>query len=124
MISYVYLVFIYEVLANLQTEFARSSMVSPIYNLSALERKLWKSETPSSLIAMLFIFVARINGIAFLIYLGFKTIWWHPILLWLGCLVCTAVAASLFKGKAGLAIPGMLSFIILPFVGVILWFSV
>ena len=42
---YVYLIFIYEVFGNILTEFARRAMSSPGYNLSHLERKLWKDNS-------------------------------------------------------------------------------
>jgi len=124
MTLYIWLIFIYEVFGNLQTEFARRAMTRPVYALSALERKLWKGNSIISLASLLFLFAVRINGVAFLVFLGFKTVWWHPIAIWVGCLVCTSVAASMFNGRTGLAIPGMLGFVILPIIAVTLWCAI
>lgn len=124
MTLYIWLVFAYEILGNIQTEFARRAMGSPLYSLSALERMLWKDSSLVSLSAMAFLLVARINGIAFLIYLGFRTVWWHPIVLWLGCLVATGVVASMLRGRTGLAIPSVLAFVLLPVIALALWSAV
>lgn len=124
MTLYIWLIFIYEVFGNLQTEFARRAMSQPVYALSALERKLWKDNSIISLASLVFLFSVRMNGIAFLVYLGFKTVWWHPIVIWVGCLVGTGVAASMFNGRTGLAIPGMLGFVVLPIIAVSLWFTI
>lgn len=121
MTFYIWLIFTYEIFGNLQTEFARRAMMSPMYNLSVLERSLWKKGSPLSLAALLFLVAARINGVVFLIYLGFKTAWWHPIIIWVGCLISSVIASSLFKGKSGLAIPALLAFAILPITGIWLW---
>jgi hypothetical protein len=124
MTLYIWLIFSYEIFQNIQTEFSRRAKSSPMYNLSALERKLWKDNSALSLFAMLFLLVIRINGIAFLVYLGFTTVWWHPIALWGGGLIGSVVAISLFKGPTGLTIPSLLAYLVLPIVGVVLWFSV
>lgn len=124
MTLYIWLIFAYEIFENIQTEFARRAISSPAFNLSALERKLWKSNSALSLFAMLFLLIVRINGIIFLIYLGVKTIWWHPIALWGGCLVGSMVAISMFKGPTGLAIPSMLGYFALPILAVALWISI
>jgi hypothetical protein len=124
MALYIWLVFVYEVFGNLLTEFARQGMAAPADDLSALERRLWKDTTALSFFAVSFPLIARINSIAFLIYLGFQTVWWHPIILWVGCLLATAVVASLFRGATGLTIPALLSFVVLPVTGVSLWLIV
>lgn len=124
MTLYIWLVFVYEILGNIQTEFARRAIASPVYSLSTLERRLWKDSSLVSLSAMAFLFVVRINGIAFLIYLGFKTAWWHPVALWVGCLVASGVATSMFRGKTGLAIPSMFAFILMPVIAITLWSTV
>ena len=124
MTLYIWLIFAYEILQNIQTEFARRAISSPMYNSSALERKLWKDNSALSFFAMLFLFIVRINGIAFLIYLGYTTVWWHPIALWIGCLIGSMVAISMFKGPTGLTIPSLLGYIVLPIAAVALWFSV
>lgn len=122
MLVWVYVLFIYEILANLQNEFARRSMSEPIHVSSALERNLWKKNSFLSFFAMAFMFLARVNGIVFLIYLAVTTVWWHPLVIWIGCLIATPVVVSLFRGKTGLAIPGLLAFIVLPCAGIWLWF--
>lgn len=124
MTPYIWLIFAYETFENIQTEFARRAISSPAYNLSALERRLWKDSSVLSLATMGFLIAARINGIVFLIFLGFKTVWWYPIVLWVGCLISSMVAISLFKGPSGLAIPSLLGFIALPILAMALWLSV
>lgn len=121
--QYIWLIFVYEVFGNLLTEFARQALLSPAYNLSELERKLWKGKSVLSTLPLLFLLIARVNGIVFLVYLGFRTVWWHPVALWIGCLVATVVAASLFRGRTGLALPAVLGFAILPIAGVSLWLT-
>ena len=123
MLVWVYILFIYEVFANIQTEFARRSMGMPTYATSALERKLWKNNSVISFLAMAFMLLARINGIVFLIFLAVTTVWWHPLVIWVGCLIATPVAVSLFRGQSGLAIPGLLAFLVLPLTGTWLWFN-
>ena len=120
----VWLIFTYEIFSNLLAEFVRQGVSSPVSNLSALERKIFVHSSTLSILLMGFGTIARINGIALLVYLGFTTIWWHPIVIWIGCLVGTGIAASLFRGTTGLAIPALLSFVILPVTGVSLWLIV
>lgn len=117
----IWLIFAYEIFGNLLTEFARQALSSPTYNTSALERKLWKEKSTLSFFSMVFLFVSRINGIIFLIYLGYKSIWWHPIVLWVGCLIATGVVASMLKGRTGIVIPALLGFIVIPVTGITLW---
>jgi hypothetical protein len=124
MTLYIWFVFIYEVFGNIQTEYARRAMTQPAYFLSALERKLWKDNSIISLVSLIFLFAVRINGIVFLVYLGFQTVWWNPIVLWVGCMVGSAVAVSMFNGRTGLAIPALLAFPVLPVVAVILWLTI
>lgn len=121
MTLYIWLIFSYEVFGNVLTEFARRSMSSPAYSLSNLERRLWKENSAISLTALIFLFATRINGIVFLIYLGFRTVWWHPIAIWLGCLVATAVVVSMLRRRTGLAIPALMGFVVLPISGTALW---
>jgi len=123
MLIWIYVLFVYEIFANLQSEFARRAMISPPYENSALERRLWKSNSPVSFFAMSFQLLARLNGVAFLIYLAVTTVWWHALGLWVGCLVSTSIAASMFRGHTGLAIPGLLAFIVLPIAGAWLWLT-
>ena len=96
-------------------------MVSPVYALSALERKLWKENSFVSLLSIFFLAVVRINGIVFLIYLGIQGEWWHPVVLWIACLIMTPVAMVFFRGPTGLAWPSLAGFVVIPVVAVFLW---
>lgn len=118
---YIWLVMAYEILANIQSEFARRAISAPLYTLSSIERKLWKDNSLISLLAMLFLALVRINGIAFLVYLGIQTEWWKPLVLWVACLVMTGVAIGIFRGPTGLAWPSLISFALLPILAIVLW---
>ncbi|MCG7497448.1 hypothetical protein MHO82_11275 [Vibrio sp. Of7-15] len=121
MTYYILAIIIYEIFAAFQTEFFRLGISTPAYQQSAFERKIFSTGSNLDLVFSTFGTVARINGIAFLIYLGYKTIWWHPIVIWVFCLFAIAVLSRIFKGKTGFAIPALLAFLVLPISAAYLW---
>ncbi|NOQ81134.1 MAG: hypothetical protein GQ548_01240 [Methylophaga sp.] len=121
MIYYIVVIIIYEVFAGLQTEFFRQGITSAVYEQSALERKIFSSGSSLDLIFSTFGTIARINGIAFLIYLGYKTVWWHPIVFWVLGLLFIMLFANFCRGKIGFIIPAFLAFLVLPVSAIYLW---
>ncbi len=118
------IILIYEVFAGLQVEFFRQGVTTAIYEKSALERKIFSSGSNLDLIFSTFGAVARINGIAFLIYLAYKTVWWHSIVIWGLGLLLIGISSLFCKGRTGFIIPALLSFLVLPVSAIYLWYSV
>jgi len=121
---YIVVILIYEIFAAFQAEFFRQGVTSSTYEQSAFERKIFSSGSNLDLIFSIFGTIARINGIAFLIYLGYRTVWWHPIVIWAFCLFAIKLLSSSFRGKTGITIPALLAFIVLPISAVYLWYVV
>ena len=124
MTYYIAVILIYEIFAAFQAEFFRQGITSPIYNQSALERKIFSKGSNLDIVFSTFGAIARVNGIAFLIYLGYKTVWWHPIAIWVFGLLSIKLLSSNFRGRTGFAIPALLAFVVLPISAAYLWYVV
>jgi hypothetical protein len=121
---YIVVILIYEMFAAFQAEFFRQGITVATHQKSALERKIFSNGSNLDLIFSTFGTIARINGIAFLIYLGYQTVWWHPIVIWLLGLCAIKLLSSSFRGKTGFAIPALLAFIVLPISAAYLWYVI
>lgn len=66
--------------------------------------------------------IIELNGIAFLIYLGFNSTWYYPIMIFIVAAVTMSLSAVLIQRIFGAQIPAILSMVLLPIVGVWFWF--
>lgn len=121
---FVLAILIYEIFAALQAEFFKQGISSAVYEQSAIERKIFSSGSNLDLVFSTFGTITRINGIAFLVYLGYKTIWWHPVAIWVLGLILIMLVSKYFRGRTGFTIPAFLSFLILPITAAYLWYAV
>ena len=93
-------------------------------DLADLDAKLWREDTALAAGATTFLLAIRINGIAFLVYLGFQTEWYYPIALWVASLAGMTVINAIIRMWLGTALPALPGFILLPITGVWMWFTV
>jgi len=122
--TFVAVILIYEIFAGLQVGFCKQGVTSPVYAKSAIERRIFSSGSNLDLIFLTFGTVTRINGIVFLVYLGYKTTWWHPVIIWVCGLVLMTLFSFLCKGRTGFTIPAFLAFLVLPISAAYLWYAV
>jgi hypothetical protein len=118
------LFFFYELFSAFLTYWYSSAMRANPEDLAEIEVKLWREDTALASGATMLLLAFRVNGVAFLVYLGFQTTWYIPIVLWLATFVVNASINALLRvklGRAELALPG---FVVLPIVGVLMWFTV
>ena len=118
------LFFFYELFYAFLTYWYSSAMRANPEDLAEIEAKLWREDTALASGATMLLLAFRVNGVAFLVYLGFQTTWYIPIVLWLATFVVNASINALLRvklGRAELALPG---FVVLPIVGVLMWFTV
>ena len=118
------LFFFYELFYDFLTYWYFSAMRAYPEDLAEIEAKLWREDTALASGATMLLLAFRVNGVAFLVYLGFQTTWYIPIVLWLATFVVNASINALLRvklGRAELALPG---FVVLPIVGVLMWFTV
>jgi hypothetical protein len=114
----------YELFFAFLTYWYSSAMRANPEDLAEIEAKLWREDTALASGATMLLLAFRVNGVAFLVYLGFQTTWYIPIVLWLATFVVNASINALLRvklGRAELALPG---FVVLPIVGVLMWFTV
>jgi hypothetical protein len=112
----------YQVFYGLLSFYHSSTVRASPEDVATLDAKLWLENTPLAAAATVFLLLVRINGIALLVYLGFKTAWHVPIVLFFGALLAMAVLSAIIRRAFGTALPSLLGFVILPIVGVVLWF--
>jgi|SRR5690554_210007 len=125
MLIYIWLLIFYEILANIQTSWAQQAMQQPTYMLSKIERMLWKDSSLVSLAALVFCAIVRVNGVIFLIYLGFQTDWWWPIVIWISSLVMSlTLMKTIIRGGVFMPLLSLLAFPLLPILAVCLWLTV
>lgn len=115
--------FVFELFDNIQTQHMCLIRKASPLDLAPIDYQLWL-EGPLALITTIFGLVARIAGIAFLIYLGFQTRWFYPIILYAVSLPITIIFQSIIHIKIGLRLPAQLGYIVMPIVGVWMWFTV
>ena len=99
-----------------------TSQAEPI-DIAPLERKLWL-DPPLALYATMLGFAARIAGVGFLIYFGFQTKWWYPLVLFPVSLLVIAFLKTLIRLKLGLLLPSLLGLVIVPATGVAMYLTV
>lgn len=115
---------IYQIFYGLLSFYYSTSASARPVDLAELDVKLWREDTALAAGATMLLFAVRVNGIAFLVYLGLQTEWYFPIILWIATLVGMTVINTLVRRKLGMALPALPGFFVLPIVGVLLWFTV
>lgn len=113
---------VYEIFARFLSNYFQNANTTRNIDLSLMEMRLFKDNTLLSLFCTIFIAVARINGIAFLIYFAYIKIWYLPILIWIAAVIISSVISVIFKHKYyGIAPLALSSFIVVPIAGIIMW---
>jgi hypothetical protein len=93
-------------------------------DLSTVEVKLWRENTFLAMAATLAVLVARLVGIAFLLYAGWAHSWAYAVALFAASLVLIAIVPRLLRRALGSGLSAVISFAILPLAGVWMWGSV
>lgn len=118
------LYFFYQIFYGLLSLYFTISYQAAPSDLSNLEAKLWREETLLATVATFFVWLARFNGLAFLVYLGFQTQWYYPIVLWVVALVGMIIINMFIRMIFGLVVPALIGFVVLPVTGIWMWFTV
>lgn len=115
-----YLVF--NAFEEIQVRYMELTLKATPLELAPLDLKLWV-EPPLSAFATLFLFLMRPMRWAFLVYLGFQTVWYYPIILFvvsIGTSVAVVTATHLIFG---LRTPSLIAYLVMPITGVWMWFA-
>lgn len=96
--------------------------VSPL-DRAPLDTKLWLTPPLSTLLTT-FLLIMRPMRWAFLIYLGFQTVWYYPLIIFGISILSTLLLVLLVQMTMGLRFPTLLSFIGLPILGVWMWITI
>lgn len=123
MIDTVILFACFEVFQAILVTYMQRSLSADMWDLAELDITLWRGGAISGF-AKLFNLANRVGGIAFLIYLGFCTRWFYPIILYGVTLPTSAILTVIVQRTLGLRTPSLLGFIVIPIVAVWMWLSV
>ena len=114
----------YQIFYGLLSFYQSSTARAAPEDVATLDAKLWLENTPLTTAATVLLLLVRINGLAFLVYLGFKTVWYAPLVLFLGALITMAVFNAIIRSFFGTALPSLLGAAVLPFIGASMWLIV
>ena len=96
----------------------------PLAETTPLQRKLFYFIPERKVIINNVLIAARVNGLAFMVYLGLHTNWYFPLLLWLFVFVMTTFIQVIMQKLFPLLLPAMLGLFIVPVFGIWIWFSI
>ena len=114
---------VYQIFYGLLSYYQSSTVKANPEDVADLDAKLWIENTPVAAAATVFLLLVRVAGIAYLFYLGYRTDWKNPVLLFLGALVIMAIVNTFIRKYFGGTLPALLAFLILPIVGGFLWYT-
>lgn len=115
---------IFQVFYGLLSHYHSVTVRASPEDVATVDAKLWLESTPLAAFATIFLLGTRILGILFLLYLGYKTTWYYPIVLFVGSLIPMVVVNAGLRAAFGTAVPALLGFVVLPVVGSWMWFTV
>jgi len=92
------LFFIFELFQNIQIKCMLAARNAQSWNLAPIDRKMWL-DGPWALYTTCILAVARFAGIAFLLYFGYRTRWFYPIILWCVSMPVSVIFVSIFQVK-------------------------
>jgi hypothetical protein len=115
---------IYQIFYGLVSFYHSTTVRARGIDLAQLDIKLWLEDTPLAAVCTTSILIFRINGIGFLIYFGYKTEWYYAVGIFVGATGFMAILNSIIRMKWGHAAPSLLGFLVLPVVGIAMWFSI
>ena len=114
---------IYHIFYGLLSYYHYWTMRQDPVNVAHLDYKLWMENTPLSGCASLFLLLTRISGIAYLVYLGFKTVWFYPLGLFVFASFVMTIVNGFVRMRFGHNLPALFAFVVLPPVGAYLWIT-
>ena len=115
--------FVFEFFQNMLVQYLFMVSQSGPLQLAPIDYKIWL-EGPFAPFAAAFMIVVRITGIAFLIYLGFRTRWFCPIILYCASLPVSVVLLAIVHRSFGIRSPSLVGFMVIPVFGAWMWFTV
>jgi hypothetical protein len=119
----VVLFLVFELFSNILVQWMHITTLASPLDRSYLDYLVWESATWSGF-ARIFAFGTRIVTFAFLIYLGFVTVWYWPICLYAVVLPVTILLHTVIRKMWGLTVPGSIGLAVIPIVGIGMWFTV
>ncbi len=108
---------------RLSSYYINSIKNDPI-DVSAMEFKLWHEKTILTTFATLFVSASRFTSIFFLIFIGYKSNWFNPIVLYVASLAINTLIHVFVRSylvKTSIALVGFLA---IPIIGVFLYLSI
>lgn len=93
-------------------------------DLSSLDYRMWRDRGPLSLALTTSLFVARLVGIAFVLFVWYKTDWLQAAVIFGAGLVLSAVLGPTIRKFGGGTLATAICMVIIPVTGVSMWFLV
>ncbi len=94
---------------------------SQLHDLSQIERRLWRRNTPLAVAVCSMPLIGRVNSWVFLVCSGLWFGWLNALLLFGGSLVVPVVVMSLVRPLVGVSVPATISLIAMPAFAVAAW---
>lgn len=113
----------YNLFVGLLNTVALNAMTANQWSLSPIEDRLFKQNRFLSIGTPILTLILRINGAAFLVYLGFQIVWYSPIVLYLIAVLILGAVSVILRATIGLLMPALLGYLFGPILGILLWFS-
>jgi len=111
-------------LTKISDEIERVSTLTQ-FDVTDFERFFYGKSSVYSNIVYLLMIMAKLNFVAFLIYFGYRTVWYNPIILIiLSFGNSIALIPFLLRFRIIKFILTLLQFLLLPILGVLLWYLV
>jgi hypothetical protein len=92
-------------------------------DLSVVEIKLWRENTALATTATMGLMLSRINGIAFLLFCGYKTDWVNVLVLFGSGLLCSLLLGVVMRKLAGPLLPALFGFPVMLIAGTGMWLT-
>lgn len=114
----------YQVFFGMLSGAYSSAMRASPEDLSQLEVQMWRENTPAAAFLTSLVLVARLVGIAFLVYLGYSSNWLNPLLLFAGALLLMVVVNTVARKFVPSILLAMIAYPIILIAGAVMWMFV
>jgi hypothetical protein len=116
------LFFLYELFQNIVIYFIHTTAQTPEAGLTPSQRKFFRFNSSQKNILNKIFIAARLNGLVFLVFWGFHTRWYYPVLLWAGVFLAVNLLHAVLRRMFSMLVPALLGLFVVPLTGVGLWF--
>lgn len=93
-------------------------------DLSELDYKMWRDNSPLSAVLTVSLLVARLVGIAFVLFVWYKTDWTQAAVMFGAGLVLSTVLGHIIRKFVGGSFATVVGMAVIPVTGLAMWFTV